>query len=145
MAGTIKHRFQSPVVDGAISTDIKPSHWDDSLVIAGGIEGQIFVRDPASGDGWSFQSFLPIPLTNRTGVTLTLGDVVRVSTAADESAVLDDVLGSLGRFYVAQPQNGGGGGGSGSITNLSTGLFGRSGRMIVKAQGTINRGEYVRK
>lgn len=52
MAGTIKHRFVNPVVDEGVSTETGPDEWNDSLVVAGGLDSDVFVRRTSAGDGW---------------------------------------------------------------------------------------------
>lgn len=75
-------------------------------------------------------------LANQTGGSLAAGDVVAISTANDGSVILGDIAGSYQKFVVAQA----------SIASLASGECARSGYVTgVKAQGTINRGEYVRK
>lgn len=73
--------------------------------------------------------------TNRTGGQVVLGDVCAWDAANDTSLVSDDTVGSLRTFAVAQ----------GTIANGSPGEFTRAGVAQVKAQGTITRGEYIRK
>ena len=41
----IKHAFVSPKSDGPDSTLVRPSNWNDGLVFAGGINGQVLVYD----------------------------------------------------------------------------------------------------
>ena len=74
-------------------------------------------------------------LTNRTGGQVVLGDVCAYDTANDTSVVSDDTVGSLKVFAVAQA----------TIANASAGEFARAGVCQIKAQGTITRGDYIRK
>lgn len=76
-----------------------------------------------------------IYLTNQTGGSLASGDVVALDLNNDGGVALDDTLGSLRPFVVAQA----------SIASAALGEFGRGGVLTAKAQGTINRGEYVKK
>ncbi len=52
MAGKIKHRFQTPVVDEAVATEVGPSEWNDSLVMSEGADGDVPVRRTSAADGW---------------------------------------------------------------------------------------------
>lgn len=61
MAGTIKHKFASPVPDEGVSTEVGPDEWNDSLVVAGGSDGQAMVRRTSATDGWE-TLYLGVPL-----------------------------------------------------------------------------------
>jgi hypothetical protein len=52
MAGAIKHRFDSPVADEGISTEVGPNEWDDSHVLSEGLDGQVMIRRTSAPDGW---------------------------------------------------------------------------------------------
>lgn len=52
MAGAINHRFDSPVADAGVSTEVGPNEWDDSHVLSGGNDGDVMVRRTSAGDGW---------------------------------------------------------------------------------------------
>ena len=55
MAGTISHRFESPVADAGDPTEVGPDEWNDSLVVAGGNDGDAMVRRTAETDGWRLE------------------------------------------------------------------------------------------
>lgn len=50
--GTIKHRYQSAVPDEGVSSEVGPVEWNDSMVVAGGVDGQYMVRRTSVSDGW---------------------------------------------------------------------------------------------
>lgn len=55
MAGTIKHRFVSAVVDLGVAGELGPSEFNDSHVIAGASgDGQFLFSRSALADGWDF-------------------------------------------------------------------------------------------
>jgi hypothetical protein len=56
MAGTIKHRHQTAIAGSG--ADVDKNEWNDSLVAAGGNDGQLMQRDSAQADGWKFASVL---------------------------------------------------------------------------------------
>lgn len=74
-------------------------------------------------------------LTNKTGGSLAANDVVALDTGNDSAVALADVQGSLKTFVVAAE----------TITNNSAGKMKRTGVLVAKTQGTIVRGNYVRK
>lgn len=76
-----------------------------------------------------------VQLTNSSGASTAVGDVLCYSTAGDTAAILCDTSASLQKYVVALQV----------ITNTSTGYFARSGRVLAKTTGTIARGQYVKK
>lgn len=91
-------------------------------------------------EGWNrhnahWHDFDSCLLTNRTGVTLAVGDVVTLDTANDKSVVASDAQNSLQPYVVAQA----------SIANGATGEFGRCGVMPVNVTGATFRGRLLRK
>lgn len=52
MSGTIKHRHQTVIASSG--ADVDKNEWNDSLVAAGGTEGQVMQRDSSQPDGWKF-------------------------------------------------------------------------------------------
>ncbi len=67
MAGTIKHKFASAVPDEGVSTEVGPDEWNDSLVVAGGSDGQAMVRRTSATDGWeTLYLGVPIAFSNVT-------------------------------------------------------------------------------
>lgn len=95
------------------------------------------VTDPSTTTELSGLTLLPVmTLTNRTGSALVVGDVCAVDADNNTSVDLDDTQASLKTFAVA----------------LDTPADAAAGRFLVfgiaasvKAQGTINRGDYIRK
>jgi hypothetical protein len=67
--GTIKHRKHSFIA--SVGADIDTPHWNDSEVMAGGVNGQACVRDTAQADGWGWQSLLDSPALTGTPTTPT--------------------------------------------------------------------------
>src|SRR5262245_64718783 len=59
--GTIKHRFQTTKSNRG-TVDVSKDRWNDSLVVAGGTDGYLMVRDSANADGWGVQ-VPPTPYT----------------------------------------------------------------------------------
>jgi hypothetical protein len=53
MAGKLKHKFTSPKSDGPDATLVRPSNWNDSLVMSEGSDNQVLMRDAGQPDGWS--------------------------------------------------------------------------------------------
>lgn len=51
MAGAIKHRYQSATADDPTS-EISSGEWNDSEIVEGGANGQLFERDSVETDGW---------------------------------------------------------------------------------------------
>jgi Collagen triple helix repeat (20 copies) len=64
---TIKHRHQSLLPNG--TADIDVAEWNDSLVVAGGTDGDVLVRDAAAPDGWVFAA--PAGFDPSQGQTIT--------------------------------------------------------------------------
>lgn len=60
MAGAIKHKFQSTVVDENVAGEVGPSEWNDRLAVSEGNDGEVMVRRTAASDGWEL-----IPLGSR--------------------------------------------------------------------------------
>jgi hypothetical protein len=63
---TIRHRKDSPKTDGTDESLIQPSDWDDTHVLAGGVNGQTIVRDSTQPDGWRWDAMPTIPSTLAT-------------------------------------------------------------------------------
>jgi hypothetical protein len=103
--------------------------------IALGSNGQVLAVLPASAKP-GYVDGLPAALTNKTGGTLSVGDVVAVSTANDKAAKLDDAVASLSNFVVALETPVADVVGNFLVVGLAP---------VVKAQGAIARGQYVRK
>jgi hypothetical protein len=101
--------------------------------LAVGATGQ-FLTVAAGKAAWAT---LGITLTNKTGGSLVAGDVVAFDTANDSAVALGDTVGSFKPFVVALA----------SINNNASGLFSLPDTVVsgVAAQGSIARGEYVRK
>lgn len=131
----IVHAFVSLKSDGPDPTLVKPSDWDAKLKVTSGTVGQRMIRNPAATNGVSLVDFSPITLTNRSGSTTAIGDVLAISTADDTSTVIDDVATSLRRYVIAQD----------IITDGSLGLFAASGVAVAKCSGSVVRGRYVLK
>lgn len=65
--GTIKHRFVNPVADAGSATETGPNEWNDSEVLAGGVEGQVPLRRVAPADGWLWGTLGSRPADVTTG------------------------------------------------------------------------------
>jgi hypothetical protein len=74
-------------------------------------------------------------LTNRTGASLAIGDIVTYDAGNDNSVKLDDVVSSRSQFVVALA----------AISNTVAGEFATQGIVTVNTTGAIARGQYVRK
>lgn len=61
MAGAINHKFDSPVPDEGVSTEVGSDEWNDSLVVSGGSDGQAMLRRTSATDGWELV-YLGVPL-----------------------------------------------------------------------------------
>lgn len=90
--------------------------------------------------GWTkynahWHEYDAVLLTNSASGSTAVGDVLALSTAGDSAAVLGDTQSSLQQYVVAEAV----------IANAATGEFARSGIVSAKAQGSIARGQYVRK
>lgn len=55
MAGTIKHKHQTVIAPSG--ADVDRDEWNNSLAVAGGIDGQVMARDSGQTDGWKFIDF----------------------------------------------------------------------------------------
>src|SRR5919106_3673706 len=102
MAGIVKHKFQSPKADGADTTLVRPSNWNDEHPLAGGIDGDRLVFLDAETDNATLVGYDPANFTNKTGVALVDGDVVAIGATADRAVVLDDNEGSTSTWAVAK-------------------------------------------
>jgi hypothetical protein len=58
-AGTIKHRKVTALPDNP-NFDVSSSEWNDSLVVGGGTQSQVMVRDAGQLDGWGWSSSVPL-------------------------------------------------------------------------------------
>jgi hypothetical protein len=61
MAGKINHRFDSPVADEGISTEVGPNEWDDSHILTEGLDGQVMIRRTSAPDGWELVNLVSSP------------------------------------------------------------------------------------
>lgn len=68
--GTIHHRFPSLKADLVDATKVRPSNWNDTLILAGGVNGQVAVRDTLQADGWGWA--LPTDLVGLVPATRTV-------------------------------------------------------------------------
>lgn len=118
MARKVIHVFSSGVVDIADTTQVLASDWNATHILAD-------------------------EMTNRSGVTLAIGDVVAVDTANNESVVADDTVGKL-RAYLATV-----GKISArslvSVNNLDLGYFTNTGTVTTLVNGVVTRGNYLKK
>ena len=57
----INHRKVSTKPDGPDTTLIRPSDWNDSIIVSGGTTGQILTRDTAQADGWVWSAAPGLP------------------------------------------------------------------------------------
>jgi len=64
-AGTIHHRHQSLVPPAG--ADIDTPQWNDSEVMAGGLNGQVCMRDAGQPDGWGWGSVAALDSPALTG------------------------------------------------------------------------------
>ena len=93
MAGTIKHRHQTALVAGGY--DVDKNEWNDSLVVAGGSDGDLFKRDTGAGDGWSLVASID-PAHGGTGIaSYAVGDLLYASGATTLSKLADVAVGSV--------------------------------------------------
>jgi hypothetical protein len=76
-----------------------------------------------------------VTLTNRTGATAVIGDVVTLGASNDSAAVTGDVQGGYKPLVVALA----------ATANLTAGRYAQSGRATVKVTGAVTRGRYLRK
>jgi hypothetical protein len=58
MANIVKHKFVSGIPDGADSTQVRPSNWNDEHAFAGGSHNQLLKRDTGATDGVSWTDIL---------------------------------------------------------------------------------------
>jgi hypothetical protein len=78
--------------------------------------------------------YLPLLLTNKTGVSNAAGDVVALDTGNDSAVVLGDVAASVAEFVVAVE----------TVANNATGMYARMGYVsTLKVTGTVVRGNYL--
>ena len=75
----INHRFVSAIADDPDITLIRPSNWNDTLIVTQGNEGEVFVRRGASDSGAAWE-----------GVSTLAGDVYGPASAVDNQLVLFD-------------------------------------------------------
>jgi hypothetical protein len=57
----INHRKVSAKPDGPDTTLIRPSDWNDSIIVSGGTNGQVLTRDSAQTDGWQWVAAPGLP------------------------------------------------------------------------------------
>ena len=77
----------------------------------------------------------PVMLANKTGGPMAPNDAAALGVANDAAVELSDVQGSLKTFVVALD----------SIANNATGRYVRAGKVTVKVQGAVIRGNFLRK
>lgn len=138
-AQCLAHSFVSGKPDGVDASLVRPSDWNDCHLLSGGTNGQVIQRDTGAADGWSFVNqpdiFGPsyLTLTNKTGGTLSVNDVVAVDTTNDSAVALGDTASSLQTYVVAAE----------SISNNVAGKFYHRGLVSVKVTGAVTRGRYL--
>src|SRR5882724_9007702 len=98
---TLLHKFVSAKADGGDATLVRPTNWNNDHNFSGGADGQQLVFDSTQADKGSWVNYFSASLTNQTGGTAVIGDVVALSLNLDQTVVLDDTLGSLRQFVVA--------------------------------------------
>jgi len=104
--------------------------------IALGASGTGLVVSPATGKPEWAEGTGILALTNRTGGSLAVGDVVGLDTTNNDSVVLADTAGATAPLVVALT----------SVANLAAGLFAHVGRVsVVNVTGAVTRGNYLRK
>src|SRR4051812_9937170 len=88
MADTIKHRHQVALPD--TGSDVSTNEWNDSLVVAGGVNDQVMTRDSTQADGWKWAT----PAAGGTVVIVKLADqTITASTVlTNDSELLTAVL-----------------------------------------------------
>jgi hypothetical protein len=79
-AGTIKHRKVTALPDNP-NFDVSSSEWNDSLVVGGGTQSQVMVRDAGQLDGWGWSS--SVPLTD-----VTASDHISIGTTPATTGAL---------------------------------------------------------
>lgn len=84
--GTIHHRFPSLKADLADATKVRPGNWNDSLILAGGVNGQVLVRDTLQADGWGWA--LP---TDLAGLVPATRQVNGHALSADVTVTKSDI------------------------------------------------------
>lgn len=132
----ITHKFVSGKADGPDPTLVQPSKWNQDENLGAGADGQKIARDSGQADGGSWVNYDSASFTNNTAATAAIGDVVAVSTAADNAVVLDDTVSSVRKFVVALQVP----------VNAAVGAYAISGPVPgIKAQGAIAAGQYIRK
>lgn len=75
-----------------------------------------------------------IPLTNKSGGALAAGDVVHQDTGNDEGVDDTTTIGSTRPVFVARA----------TIANDAVGYFQQTGKVTVKVQGTVAKGDFLR-
>lgn len=89
-AGTIEHRTKTSKPNRA-SSDVSRNAWDDSEIVTGGTDGDVFSRDSAKTDGWGWTT---LPAPPGAGTSLQLAKL-GVGVAVDAHALLK-VAGQMG-------------------------------------------------
>ena len=92
--GTIKLRY---VVTGANSgaSEVSKNRWNDSLIVASGTNGDIFVRDSGQTDGWGWQTVLPVANGGTGAATLTSHGVLLGAGASAIAALAEAATGTV--------------------------------------------------
>jgi hypothetical protein len=96
---------------------------------------------PTAGQIWRFDGTQMAPasevgiqvLTNRTGGSLAVGDVVTISTANDNSVVLADALATKKQLVVCLD----------AVANLATARFANAGIVVVNVANATTAGHYL--
>lgn len=130
----VTHPFVSAKSDGPDITLVRPSNWNANLKLGGASGGHRLIRDPSQTDGAAWVEPATVRLTNRTGGTHTVGDVVVLDSVNDSSVAASTTQGSLKKVFVALEANG----------NTVAGIYAAEGPVTAKAQGIIARHQYVR-
>lgn len=99
MAGKINHRFISAKSDSIDATLVRPSNWNDSLIVTEGLNGDILVRDSSQTDGWQWIEFTGMVVWRPvnavpSGWLLCDGSAVSRTTYARLFAVMGTVWGA---------------------------------------------------
>lgn len=118
MARKVIHVFSSGIVDIADTTQVLASDWNAQHLVAE-------------------------ELTNRTGVTLAVGDVVALDSANNESVVLADTQGVVRALFCHLGKISGRG--LVSSSNLDVGFYANQGDHLTLVNGAVTRLNYLRK
>jgi hypothetical protein len=126
---------ETTTVSAAATTSPPIGALGIALTTAAANVASIFWFGAGGGAGNQINSNGIVRLTNRTGGTTVIGDVARASTANDSSAESANAAAALGSYVVAAE----------AMANTVAGSWYQSGIVTAKAQGSIARGDYIRK